>query len=331
MALYLTILAWSVVLFRGPYPSDATPISLYKSAQLPKSVVMAPRPLMKSEGRGGLTGNIFDDVTNSSVAGVRVLNITFNEKQIGSIEVLYFWSNGSLYQGPRHGSILQPPGVRIDLAENEYIEKVEGKTDGTVVNQLTLTTTGPDYEKKIYGPFGGEGPLSFSLEGFIVGFHGRSGVYLNQIGVYSLGVLKRSEAFGGSGGDLFDEHTDTKTPPIVGVSKLFIGHGDRIDSIQAEYLLLGNVTWLGERHGGTKGNATAVTFDQGEVITAVELETDKEIVSRLTLVTEKQGGVPARYGPFGKLGTTPHSLKGNILGFHGKAGLYMDSLGFYYI
>lgn len=289
---------------------------------------------MKSEAWGGVDGTPFDDVVNSSVgliAGVRILNISFDEKQVGSIEIMYLLSNGSYYQGPRHGDPLSPPGVRIVLNEDEYIENVEGQTDGNVINQLTFTTRGPEYERKIYGPFGGSGPLSFSFEGFIVGFHGRSGKHFNQIGVYYLDFVKKSEAFGGNRGDQFDEHIDIAIPPIIGLSKLFIGHGDRIDSIQAEYLLLGNVTMLGERHGGGSGNLTTVTFDRGEVITAIEGDVGTSLVSRLTLFTLKVGGVPVQYGPFGKLGTTSFSLKGSILGFHGYAGIYMDGIGFYYI
>lgn len=67
-----------------------------------KDDVTSLRPLMKSEGRGGLNGTLFNDVMNSSdgsVAGVRILNLTFNEKQVGSIEILYWSSNGLFYHG----------------------------------------------------------------------------------------------------------------------------------------------------------------------------------------------------------------------------------------
>lgn len=309
---------------------EATPISLDKSVQQPMNVEQSSRPLVKSEGRGGVNGALFDDVLNSNVSGVRAVNITFNEKQVGSIEVLYLLSNGSLYQAPRHGYPLTSNSL-ILLDSDEVIEEVEGQTDGNVINQLIFTTRKSTYERNTYGPFGGSGPLSFSFEGYVVGFHGRSGERLNQIGVYSLDFVKRSKAFGEDGGSEFDEHVDVAFPPVVGLSRLFIGHGDRIDSIQPEYLLLGNATVLGEKHGGDFGDLTVVTFDKGEVITAINGMVDMGIVSRLTVFTMKAGGVPVQYGPFGILGTTPFSFKGSILGFHGRSGIYIDRLGFYYI
>ena len=94
-----------------------------------------------------------------------------------------------------------------------------------LVDQLTITTVGPDYEMKVFGPFGRTGLLSFSFDGHIVGFYGREGDLLDRIGVYFVELLKKSDTYGGEGGSEFDDKADINSPPIVSWLRSTYGTG----------------------------------------------------------------------------------------------------------
>ena len=210
--------------------------------------------------------------------------------------------------------------------------RLEGKTNGQLVDQLTITTVGPDYEMKVYGPFGRTGLLSFSFDGHIVGFYGREGDLLDRIGVYFVELLKKSDTYGGEGGSEFDDKADINSPPIVRLAQLHIWNGELIDAIQAEYLLLGGEFLLGKKHGmGNSENLTTITFAEGEQVTLMEGQTGDEYIDQLTFFTKKQDGSEGKYGPFGNVGKQTFSISGNILGFYGTAGLLIDKIGVYYI
>ena len=98
--------------------------------------------------------------------------------------------------------------------------KIEGKTDNHLVSQLTITTVGPAYEKSVYGPFGKTGQVEWSFEGHVVGFYGRSGSFLDNIGMYSMEVLKKSAFFGGTGGSEVDDKTNVLIPPVVMIDEI---------------------------------------------------------------------------------------------------------------
>lgn len=326
-----TLIIVCCTLLAGSHHVEPKTISLQKAGLKPLSVNAASRPLMKSPGQGG---TLFDDLTDfhltpSSIVGVHSINVSSGD-QIDSVHVTYILSNGSLFQAPRRGKISHTP-VNITLTPEEYIMKIEGKTNGELVDQLTITTIGPDYEMKVYGPFGKTGLLSFSFESHIVGFHGRAGNLLDSIGVYGVELLKKSDLFGGTGGSEFDDRADITTPPILEIAQLHIWNGDFIDAIQVEYAVLGGSFLLGKKHGGNSGNLTTVTFDEGEHIVALLGQTGDNYLNQLTFVTMKANGSEAKYGPFGNTGKDPFSVHGNILGFYGYAGSLLDKIGVYFI
>lgn len=298
----------------------------------------ATRQQLKSPAYGGSNGTTFDDVMNVSMSGVNVTGICFinisSGNQVDAIQVTYLLSNGSLYQSPVHGKYNNPP-ITIVLDPDEYVTKLEGKTNGALVDQLTLTTVGPDYEHKVYGPFGKTGNLSFTFEDYILGFHGRSGNLLDSIGIYSLELVKKSQEFGGPGGDPFDDRVDGRAPPIVGISKIFIWHANIIGAFQIEYILLGDSTVLGELHGWNSSpnrNLTTVSFDKGEQLIEVHGKVgDGKFVYQMTFITKKEGGGNAQYGPFGVSGNELFSFFGNIYGFFGHSGSMVDRIGMYYL
>jgi len=180
------------------------------------------RPLYKSASEGGSGGSVaFDDIANySSIIGIHSINIS-SGNQVDSIEVTYILSNKTLFKAPRRGKLASQPPVNISLIDEEIV-KVEGKTNGMLVDQLTFTTLGPSYLHKQYGPFGRTRQLSFSLEGQVIGFFGRHGDMLDSIGIYSLEALKKSSWYGDDSGEHFKDYINLKFPPIVKISRIFI-------------------------------------------------------------------------------------------------------------
>ena len=145
-------------------------ISSRSSAFHTRDITLTREPT-KSPGYGGVNGTAFDDLSfEDYIVGVHPMAL-------------------SLYMAPIHGKIGDAP-INITLDSNEYVSKIEGKiynhSQDVLIGQLTITTLGPEYVHKIYGPFGRIGVQNFSEEGYIFGFHGRSGDALDNIGVYSL-------------------------------------------------------------------------------------------------------------------------------------------------
>lgn len=315
--------------------------------QLEVTVTRTSRPIRKSAGVGGQEGGeAFDDwlLLNGSkacITGISSINISYGD-QINSIQVTYLLSNGSLLLGPLHGKISKPP-ITIELGANEYVSKIRGNTNGVLADQLTIVTTGATgYEHKVYGPFGKTGEKSFSFQGYILAFHGRSGDLINNIGVYRLPRAWKSKEFGTHTDDKytgrpFDDKINLGVPPIVGISKLHIWHDSLIPAIQIEYLLLGGSTRLGDMHGTeyAAGNLTTITLEEGERLVQLRGKTGDfffDYINQLSFTTIKKGGVYVRYGPFGKLGNVNfRSRWKKICGFFGSSGPYVFGLGVYYM
>ena len=196
-----------------------------------------------------------------SVTGIRSINIS-SSRQIDAIQVLYRLSDGSLRAGAKHGKSSSTP-VTINLAPDEYVVKITGSTNGNFVDQLTIVTMGPTYKHTVYGPFGKPGNKSFAFKGCVLGFYGRSGDVLDNIGVYAIKPAKKSPEYGRHVDTPFDDSINSRVPPIVGISKMHIWQYGVIPAVQFEYLLLDGTTLLGERHGEQLAVSTTITFDAG--------------------------------------------------------------------
>ncbi|KAK4387494.1 Jacalin-related lectin 3 [Sesamum angolense] len=118
------------------------------------------------------------------------------------------------------------------------------------------------------------------------------------------------------------------------IRQLEIGHGDGVDSIRIEYDSKGRSVWS-ERHGGSGGTKTdKVRLEYpDEFLISVHgyygslQEGGHLIIRSLTFESNKR-----KYGPFGvEKGTyfTSSTTHGKIVGFVGKAGWYLDAIGFY--
>ncbi len=290
------------------------------------------RQITQSGISGGGGGNSWDDgiLTHSpAIVGVKSINI-HHGNQVDSIQVTYLLADGSTYAAPKHGGS-GGSASSFTLAENEMIIRVEGKTNNVLVDQVTFITRTPDGTEHTHGPYGKTGETPFFVEGYVVGFFGRAGNLLDGLGTYYLPPLVQSDAFGGSGGNPFVDHIETSVPPIVNVTRLHIRHGNQVDSIQADYELLGGGSFNGPNHGGTGGKPTEVCFSQGEVIVEMSGKTNNTLVDQVTFTTRKSDGTTCTYGPYGKTGKTPFGVQGRIVGFFGRSGNLLDALGVFYV
>ncbi|MQM16276.1 hypothetical protein Taro_049233 [Colocasia esculenta] len=131
---------------------------------------------------GGNGGSPWDD---GSYSGVREIKLIY-ANGIDSIQVLYD-KNGKPFQAEKRGGDgghqtaivkLKFPEEVLTAVSGHYGPVVHG--GGPVIRSLTLKTN-----QGSFGPFGVEEgtPFSFPIEGgFIVGFKGRSGWFLDAIG-----------------------------------------------------------------------------------------------------------------------------------------------------
>ena len=144
--------------------------------------------------------------------------------------------------------------------------------------------------------------------------------------------IKRSSQFGGGGGNAFEDPIETKIPPIVAIKELRIRHGDQVDSIGADYELLGGGTYPGADHGGSGGKPTVVTLAKGEKIVKMNGKHNNTQVDQLTFttVTCKPDGSTATYGPYGKTGRTEFEVDNHIVGFFGRSSNHLDAVAVFY-
>ncbi|KAF8409814.1 hypothetical protein HHK36_005893 [Tetracentron sinense] len=174
------------------------------------------------------------------------------------------------------------PNVEIDLDwPRECLTSISGSYDllsrsgPVVIRSLSFITT-----LTKYGPFGSESGtfFSFPMKGRVItGFHGRSGVFLDSIGVYvkhtSLALLNHKThtmAVVQSLDDLSADDSIGKEGPGVGVvgnhemmgvfaaiKQIYVHRGNiAIYSIQLEYDKTNGESVWSPRHGGLGGDIT---------------------------------------------------------------------------
>lgn len=290
---------------------------------------------------GGQGGTNFDDRVIPPLQDFininRVQNIAISYGDyLESFQITYLLSNESYFQPPRRGK-LQGSEVQITLAYNEYLIKVEGSHDGVIVQQLAFTTEIFGIDSKTthtYGPYGKSGNTSFSVEGYVVGFHGRFGDELTNIGMYTLAPLAKSKEFGGGNNSqltYFDDKPDEYYAPVSRMNLLKIYHGDAVDAISTMYTVLNGNMYQTYKHGGPGGNETSILLSADEAIIGVEGSTEGQYINQIKFITQHQhDGTVRGYGPFGKAASKQFSLYGNILGFSGSYINLLHSFRVYY-
>ena len=291
------------------------------------------REVRKSSTAGGMGGDKWTDPVESyELSHIQSITI-WHAAKVEGIEVVYTRSNGGTYNAPLRGSKDGFSMDKVSLDSDHTIIRIQGHTDwnyvGTISFIVQSKSTG---ENTTYGPYGTEtGNWEYSLDGIILGFHGRAGEKLDALGAYYLSLGEKSPRFGGDGGDPWEDPVNTNSPAVVGIKRIAIKYGTSIDSIQVDYHLLWDGTLYGDRHGGEGGSMASIDFQEGERL--IEVRTSfAGGLNQVKFITRKTDGTRAEYGPYGEEGKddTKMSFFGDIVGFWGSAGSIMDSLGVYY-
>ena len=126
-----------------------------------------------------------------------VQDITESPKRLESITLYHGWSVDSIsftyldHAGEKHkaGPWGGPGGdpIMIEFGSSEFLKEVSG-TFGPYEGSTVITSINFITNKQTYGPFGRQEGTPFSVpaqnNSSIVGFFGRSGKYINAVGVY---------------------------------------------------------------------------------------------------------------------------------------------------
>ena len=273
------------------------------------------------------------------------MKIQYRHDHILTIQSTYLLQDGKTWEAPTHG-IIEGTTENLQFEDGETIIEVSGNTyfdmnlvkPKTIVKQLSFRTQNKAGVTKSYGPYGGgqqDSPM-FTLTGAFLGLFGRSGWFLDSVGVYY--SLQRTELFGGSGGNAFDVESITN---IVAIKALKIWSSSRIASIEVTYLTTAGKTLNALKHGAhnDNGRLNSIEFEEGEEIVQMEIGTyldnsllkPKDIVGKLKIVTQKDNGSRKEYGPYGHRSTKEYTLEGRVIAFFGRSGWYLDAIGMYYI
>ena len=130
----------------------------------------------KSQIFGGDGGTKFNDL--QKIVGMNIRH----GNQIDSIQVIYKIGDGNPFDGPHNGGY-GGSLTSFTLEEGEVLNKMEGSTNGVVLDQVTFYTS----KGKAYGPYGTPGRNKFKFEAMeIVAVFGGAGSYnlIDGIGFY---------------------------------------------------------------------------------------------------------------------------------------------------
>ncbi|KAM6576289.1 hypothetical protein CsatB_028126 [Cannabis sativa] len=188
---------------------------------------------------------------------------------------------------------------------------------------------------KTYGPFGtttGE-PFAIPLseDNVLVGFFGRCGYYLDALGTYVKPepIISFGE-WGGSGGSPFSFKVGKSW-----IKQITICHDS--SNIKSLFFKDGNDLEYGPFGGedpNNRGVPTTIDINEAsEFLTSISGTYDiyygMMVITSLSFITN----LKKIHGPFGsETGTTfshPIQGTGTIVGFHGKSGCFIDSIGIY--
>ncbi|KAF3604249.1 hypothetical protein F2Q69_00038150 [Brassica cretica] len=157
----------------------------------PVAPVPAPVPAKKLEAKGGDHGAAWDD---GFYEDVRKIYVGQGDSGVSFIKFEYDVGK-KLVAGDGHGkmSLLGTEEFELDFP-NEYIVSVEGCYDKVFgIEAEVVTMVKFKTNKRTSPPFGMDGGTTFVFEmkdHKIVGFHGKAGDYVHQVGVHVSPVSK---------------------------------------------------------------------------------------------------------------------------------------------
>ncbi|XP_062076287.1 mannose/glucose-specific lectin-like [Humulus lupulus] len=233
-------------------------------------------------------------------------------------------------------------GKKIQVTINfpsEYFKSISG-TYGVyndvpdVIISLSFHTN-----LKTYGPFGTTtaSAKAFSIpmtDSVVVGFHGRSGHYLDALGIYVKPVNPDgSISFGKWGGMGGDDPINFTVGSSSWIKQISVHHDD--SNIKSLSFKDENGRVYGKFGGKSPNNVGVekiIEFDgRSEFLTSISgtygIYRGLTVITSLSFITNLN-----TYGPFGKATGTAFSnpiQDGVVVGFHGKSGYYIDSIGIY--
>ncbi|KAK3231612.1 hypothetical protein Dsin_003493 [Dipteronia sinensis] len=241
----------------------------------------------------------------------------------------------------------------------EYLMKISG-TQQTYANIYCIQSLCFHTNLNNYGPFGPTNgtPFESSMkDGVIVGFHGRSGIYIDAIGVYvknsadlfspssqvqmltpqvNIGMMMNMDTpreLGPWGGNFTGKPWDDGVFLAINQVDVHVKNGI-ILGIQLRYQTKNGKSVDSERHGDKSGDVLyRIKLDRSSeyligimgYYRPIEGNGGFEAVCSLSFYTNK-----GKYGPFGdQIGMFFSSplTNGKIIGFHGRSGDYLDALG----
>ena len=311
------------------------------SCEMDFSAYSASRPILKTKLFGRVGGSTFDDVKCNPIVGIKRIKVHYGT-YINSIQVIYLLANESLYHSPSHGTSNGTMSY-FELATDEHIMQVEGKSNGNFVTQLKFISKSASGITQIHGPYGTDEGERFSINGYILGLKGYAGAHLYNVAIYYLPpIVKSNQTAGGSGGHLFDDKVDAAIPPVVGIKNITIHYGNYypnseliIHSIYSTFYQLGGSLLYGNTHGIPKDNHV-VSAELGieekilQVEGSIRLENNKLFICQITFSTSDKDNFK-KYGPFGCSNMNSFQFNGTILGFYGRSGGVIDRLGVYVV
>jgi hypothetical protein len=276
---------------------------------------------------GGPGGNPFQDSyipSNARVTEVRIASGAF----VDSVQLGYVLPDGRTATGSLNGGTGGTVNT-LRLDSDEYIVAISGRY-GQNIDSLRIHTN--KRTSPLYGGSGGRQDFRVDVPSGnqAVGFIGRSGRYLDAIGlIYArvyLQVAGKTKVAGGSGGTAF---LDSEIPFGARITEIRIQVGKYIDGIQAVYTLPDGTTVEGPFHGGRGGSTQVFRLESNEYITGISGRHGTYIDS-LQIHTNRR--TSSRYGGSG--GRQDFRIdvpSGNrAVGLIGRAGRYLDAIGFSY-
>ena len=136
-----------------------------------------------------------------------------------------------------------------------------------------------------------------------------------------MSVYKKSNEFGGDGGDAFSDDLTQSCR----LTRVRIQHGKYVDGIQMSYVTPSGATVDSPYHGGSGGDPAEFSLAANEYIVRVEGRSDK-FVDQLTFITS----LGNRHGPYGRDGGEAFEVSNlQVGGFFGRSGRYLDAIGFF--
>ena len=139
-----------------------------------------------------------------------------------------------------------------------------------------------------------------------------------------------SRIYGGRGGSFFRDPCSNNY-----LGGVIVRAGNLINSIQLIYSSNKNQYGFPMAHGGSGGRRNLAIFYEKEYIVAVVGSYGPSswcgnCINEIGFITENKYGMTSIHGPYGRKSGSIMLFAGEISGFYGRSGHYLDALGCYY-